>query len=363
MDGLVSIVILNYNGKQFNRDCINSLLQQTHTHFEIIFVNNASDDGSCEEVKTLFHDEIIAQKIHIIEPWTNIWFAWWNNAGARASSHHAEYICLLNNDTILPSDWLRNLVVWIQSDSTLWAVGSVIYDQWYEEELHDFLFVHNKKWINNYFFDSVIVNQTDEDKQGIIIYTTWLSGCCLLYKKELLEQPFDDIYFAYMEDTALCLKIILQWYRVGMVKNSFVQHFWSGSFGKKPTVFKVFHGMKNYMLNFIILSQWWYWIVVLPRFILGILIRTFVNHQTIRIQWLWKAIIWFISNRKEIIACRINTKKTIDAKHFYRQLWADFLCVPFYVKNTLYKKIIIGINKISSLYFSLFGYLFSWLGK
>ena len=68
MDGFVSIIILNYNGKQFNRDCINSLLQQTHTHFEIIFVNNASDDGSCEEVKTLFHDEKKKKKIHIIEP-------------------------------------------------------------------------------------------------------------------------------------------------------------------------------------------------------------------------------------------------------------------------------------------------------
>jgi glycosyltransferase involved in cell wall biosynthesis len=44
------------------------LLQQTYTQFEIIFVNNASDDGSCEEVKTLFHNEIVAQKIRIIEP-------------------------------------------------------------------------------------------------------------------------------------------------------------------------------------------------------------------------------------------------------------------------------------------------------
>jgi hypothetical protein len=68
MQPLVSIIILNYNGKQFNRDCINSLLQQTYTQFEIIFVNNASSDGSCEEVKTLFYNEINVHKVIIIEP-------------------------------------------------------------------------------------------------------------------------------------------------------------------------------------------------------------------------------------------------------------------------------------------------------
>jgi GT2 family glycosyltransferase len=363
MDSQVSIIILNYNWKQFNQNCINSLLQQTYTQFEIIFVNNASDDGSCEEVKTLFHNEIVAQKIRIIEPWINLWFAWGNNAWAMASSHDAQYICLLNNDTILPSDWLMNLVLWIQSDKHLWAVGSVIYDQWYEEEMRDFLFKKQKKWINNYFFDSVIVEQTEEDKQGTIIYTTWVSWCCLLYKKELLDKPFDEIYFAYMEDTALCLKIILQWYRVGMVKNSIVHHFWSGSFGKKPSIFKVFHGIKNYMLNFIILSQWWYRIVILPWFVLGILIRTLVNYQTIRIQWLRKAVAWIVSHRTQIQSLRKNGITTIHTKDFYSQLWADFLCVPFYVKSSLYKKVIIGINSISRLYFSLFGYIFSWLGR
>lgn len=89
-----------------------------------------------------------------------------------------------------------------------------------------------------------------------------------MYKKELLDEPFDDMYFAYMEDTALSMKIILQGYRVGMVKDSHIQHLGSASFGKKPNVFKAFHGLKNYMLNFILLSQGYYRILVLPWFMI-----------------------------------------------------------------------------------------------
>jgi len=99
-----------------------------------------------------------------------------------------------------------------------------------------------------------------------------------------LEQPFDEMYFAYMEDTALCVKILLQGYRVGMVKDSRIQHFGSGSFGKKPSVSKSFHGMKNYILNFILLSQGYFWIAVLPFFVLGIITRTLISHPVVRIR-------------------------------------------------------------------------------
>lgn len=68
MDEKVSIILLNYNGKQFNKHCIDSLLVQSYTNFEIIFVNNRSDDGSCEEVENLYSSAITAKKITIVTP-------------------------------------------------------------------------------------------------------------------------------------------------------------------------------------------------------------------------------------------------------------------------------------------------------
>jgi glycosyltransferase involved in cell wall biosynthesis len=54
----VSILLLNYNGKKFNQACINSILTQSYQHFEILFIDNASSDGSVEEVEQIFVKEI-----------------------------------------------------------------------------------------------------------------------------------------------------------------------------------------------------------------------------------------------------------------------------------------------------------------
>jgi GT2 family glycosyltransferase len=350
----VSIIILNYNGLQFNKNCLDSLLAQSYKNFEIIFVNNHSTDWSYEEVKKIYDKQIKEKIIKVVEPKENLGFAWGNNYGVTHSDPSSEYICLLNNDTIVPQDWLENLVKGIQSDKKLGAVGSVIYDQGFEKQMDQFLFDEQKKGLNNYFFDSVTVDQTQEDKEGNIIYTTGLSGCCLLYKKSLLEQPFDEMYFAYMEDTALCVKILLQGYRVGMVKDSRIQHFGSGSFGKKPSVSKSFHGMKNYILNFILLSQGYFWIAVLPFFVLGIITRTLISHPVVRIRWLWKALSRIIHNRKTIGKHKKKISKSIPNGELYSQLSKKFMYIPFYTPVNLIIKIIAnGLNAISSGYFSL----------
>lgn len=360
----ISIILLNYNSLQFNKNCIDSLLAQSYQSFEIIFVNNLSTDGSSEEVEKIFAHEITQGKITIIQPWHNTWFAMGNNIGVQHSDSKSEYICLLNNDVTVPKDWLENLVKGIESDSSLGAVWGMIYDQWYEDQIDDFLFVQHKKGINNYFFDSITVDQTEEDKQGNIIYTTGLSGCCLMYKKSLLKQPFDDMYFAYMEDTALCMKILLQWYRVGVIKNAIVHHFGSWSFGKKPTVFKVFHGQKNYILNFIVLSQWYRWIIILPFFIIWIAIRTLFGHQWIRVQGLAKAIWRILTHVPSIIALKKSIKRTISPWQFYKQLWAKSIDIPYYTnKAWWYNKIVSLLNIISTIYFRFFWLFIAWRGK
>lgn len=251
----------------------------------------------------------------------------------------------------------------------MWAVGSIIYDKGFEATMDDFLFTKQLKWVNNYFFDSVTVPQTLEDKKGNIIYTTGISGCCLLYKRSIVEIPFEEMYFAYMEDTALSIKILLQGYRVGIVKDSHIQHFGSGSFGRKPTLFKVFHGLKNYMLNFILLSQGYRWILILPRFVAWLLTRTLFDHQIIRICWLGKALFWIATHIPQIYRERIKIEVSIKPQQLYEQLGSKFIELPFYAENTgLKTRLIKIINTISIFYFRLFWILFknkltSWQEK
>ena len=65
---LLSIVILNYNGKQFLDRCLTSIFNQTFTRFEVVFVDNSSNDGSVKYVKKLYGSDprlkIIENKIN-----------------------------------------------------------------------------------------------------------------------------------------------------------------------------------------------------------------------------------------------------------------------------------------------------------
>ena len=74
-----SVVVLNYNGKQHLRDCFESLEAQDYKDFEIIFVDNASKDGSIEYVKKNY------PKIKAISNAKNLGFAGGNNTGMRAA--------------------------------------------------------------------------------------------------------------------------------------------------------------------------------------------------------------------------------------------------------------------------------------
>jgi GT2 family glycosyltransferase len=125
----VSIILLNYNGKQFNKACIQSLLTQSYQNFEIIFTDNASQDGSVEEVEHIFSKEIEQIKIKIVRNKINYGFAEGNNKGIVHAHSNSIYICLLNNDTIVEKDWLKELIVGIQSDPKLGVVGSLVLDK------------------------------------------------------------------------------------------------------------------------------------------------------------------------------------------------------------------------------------------
>lgn len=133
--GKVSIILLNYLGKDLNRGCIDSLLQQTYTNYEIVFVDNKSPDGSLEEVEHIYQKIIKSGKMKIIKNPENYVFAKGNNIWVTHTSKDSEYICLLNNDVTVPANWLEELIKGIESDKWLWAVSSLILDKGCEDIL------------------------------------------------------------------------------------------------------------------------------------------------------------------------------------------------------------------------------------
>ncbi len=98
----VSIILLNWNGRKFLDACLNSLKEQTYRDFELIFVDNGSEDGSVEHVRKCFPE------LPCISNGENLGFAEGNNVGIRKAQ--GRYIILLSVDITVDKDWLKELV-------------------------------------------------------------------------------------------------------------------------------------------------------------------------------------------------------------------------------------------------------------
>ena len=105
---MISIIILNWNGKHHLEECLSSVLKQTYKDYEVIVVDNGSTDGSQEYISSRF------PSVSLICNDQNYGFCKGNNIGIKASK--GEYIVLLNNDTVVEQDWLQQLYECMISD-------------------------------------------------------------------------------------------------------------------------------------------------------------------------------------------------------------------------------------------------------
>jgi len=200
MDKKVFIVILNWNGLDDTRECILSLKKNTYANYEIVVVDNGSADSSPHALKKEFPD------IEIIENKINAGFAGGNNIGIEYSlGKGADYILLLNNDTTVENDFLTELVKRGESDEKIGLLESKIcfYDEpnkiWFAGGKIDWLKVSGRH---------IGLNELDSGKYDKIEEVDYLTGCCLLIKKSVIEKigKLSEDYFLYYEDTDFCLR-------------------------------------------------------------------------------------------------------------------------------------------------------------
>lgn len=115
----VSIIVLNWNGKELTRDCLKSIIEHTeYPDYEIIVVDNGSTDGSIAMLEEEFPD------VKLIKNDTNLGFGRGNNQGMGIA--RGEYFFLLNNDTLITRGWLSSVVKIMDSDSRIVSVGSTL---------------------------------------------------------------------------------------------------------------------------------------------------------------------------------------------------------------------------------------------
>lgn len=215
---LVSVIILNFNGESYLSNCLNSVLHNSYPNFEAVLVDNASTDRSIENVRSSYSSD---QRLRIIENQENLGFSGGNNIGFQHAK--GEYIVFLNNDTIVASDWLTNLVDALETDSTIGLAQSLILNI-------DGKTIQTAGWLfSNFLIHKfpLCANKPCNIPLQPVFEISFASGASMIVKREIAQKMglFDPKIPFFYDDTLLSLKTRLQQKRVVTVSASRIRHF------------------------------------------------------------------------------------------------------------------------------------------
>jgi GT2 family glycosyltransferase len=232
----VSIVILNYNGREFLQGCLDSILADTYDSFEVIFTDNASSDGSVDYVRENYPE------VRILQNEVNLGFAEGNNRAVDVATH--DHIVLVNNDVVVEAGWLQGLVDAIEQPGVAIASSLVrtvgIPDLFYERNGTINLVGHN-------------VMLAFEDPKDLFMCT----GCSLIFRRSEFGHPFDPDYFAYAEDVYLGMRARFAGRYVRHTNESRLLHLGGGTAKKQRSAFISFYQERNRLLNDLLFFGAW----------------------------------------------------------------------------------------------------------
>lgn len=214
----VFIIILNWNGYKDTVECVQSLFKIDYPNYEILVVDNGSSDDSVSRLRAEFPG------LTVLANGRNLGFPGGNNVGIRyAMEKGAEYVFLLNNDTVVDSKVLTELVRVAEEDKDVGMVGPVILDYinpsilWFAGSTVDYRMGWTPHWGENEELNGKWSGVYDVDR---------LSGCAMLIKKEVIQSIglLDEDYFLYYEDTDWCVRANHAGYKIKCTGSARVWH-------------------------------------------------------------------------------------------------------------------------------------------
>lgn len=310
----IAIVIPNWNGAEFLRDCLTSLQRQTQKAL-IVVVDNGSKDESVEIIQKNFPDVILLKNPK------NLGFAGGVNTGIRyALENEADMVALFNNDAVAEPDWLKNLAAEMESDSKVGIVASKVIKK--EDGLLDNTGESFSIWGLPYPRSRDTKADSDEPSKEVF----GASGGSTLYRCEMLKSIglFDEYFFAYYEDADMNFRAQLAGWKALYSEKAVVHHLIGGT-SDKMSGFTTYQTLKNLpmlMLKDIpleLIPKIW------PRFFVmycGLFVRAILRGQA----WLaFKAFFLLLKNIPHVLRerSRIQQSRKVSNEYIWSILHKD----------------------------------------
>lgn len=235
----IFVLILNFNGYEDTKKCLATLhnLYDKKYQFKTVIIDN----GSCNEELRLLKDLLIKYpRIILLENGKNIGFAAGNNVGIRyALLHGADYVLLLNNDTVVTQEFLSILmngngditapVILYKSSRGKWVYDYGGKINWWTGRTHHIESISRNHYKTYSSSESEKFSLRSNNKK-----VDYVSGCCMLVKREVFKRIgfFDEKFFFYFEDADFCVRAKQAGCHIFVHPEALITHTLSGSIGK-----------------------------------------------------------------------------------------------------------------------------------
>ena len=303
----VVITIVSYNSAKKIIDCLNSLRQADFSgiDYKLVIVDNASSDDTFDVIRNNFTDaELILND-------ENLGFAGANNQGYQfALNWGADYLFLLNDDTIVAKDFLQSALLSAQSDARIGAVQSKLL-LWPEKDL-----------INSYgnqltFYGLAYCGDYRQpNRDGQPKDLAYPSGASVLLRMSALKKSglFDDDFFMYHEDVDLGWRLRLAGYRIILEPKSSVYH----KYQFTKSNYKYFYAERNRLIVLLTNYQLKTLLLLFPVLVLIEFFLLLVAYQGgwlkekfLGYQWLFDNSSKLFERRRYIDSIRVMTDQDI----------------------------------------------------
>ena len=253
---LVHVIVLTWNGKQDTLDCLASLSKLTFPNFKTVVVDNASLDGTAEAVRAAYPN------VHVIVNDVNLRFAGGNNVGITyALNDGADYVLLLNNDTVVDPDFLTELVRTAESNQRIGMAGPKIY---YHDAPKVLWYAGGKiAWWKGWITHRG-VREPDHGQYDTAGETDYVTGCCVLVRRAAIEQAgmLDEAFFIYGEDADWSVRVARADFKLLYVPQAVIWHKLSVSTGGHLSWFKNWNKLKSQLRLLARYAKPYHWITI-----------------------------------------------------------------------------------------------------
>ena len=220
----VSCILVNWNGWQNTIECLDALKISNYPDMAVIVVDNGSTNDSVAKIRAAH------PLVTLLESGKNLGFAGGNNIGIRyALADGAEYVWLLNNDTVPDPDALSTLVAKASTDRKIGAVASICYYADSPSQVQAWAGARVNLWIG------YARNSTEPHRDD---WFHSLYGASMLVRREAFEDVglLDEGFFHYWEETEFCLRLRRKGWRLAAAPDSRILHKVGASTGQKNSI-------------------------------------------------------------------------------------------------------------------------------